>query len=227
MKIFIPILLSLLFLGSVYVILSFAERFELSKASAWPSTPGQVLQGGYSGARIGGPARAASGPAAMAALIAMVPSAKYSYIVKGKEYQTTKTLWPCLTFVTLALFKDELAKRDAAIQHTMDNLSNPDMYKLQTDPQTGKTTIGGGGLQALLGAAPPVTVHYDPTNPEISSLDPTVLKPADSLFWSGAWMLIIGAVGCGLLKFHSFVTAPAPDPEPLGGGQPAGNWKRY
>jgi hypothetical protein len=227
MKIFLPIMLCLLFLGGVYLVLGLAEKSDISKFAAWPVVDGQVLSTDMSLGGVAKVMRPPTGPMAIIGLLFTTPQATYSYQVKGQTYQGAKKLWPSLTPVRLFLFKDELAKRDAQTSYTMQHLSDPNMYKIDVDAATGKATMPN--LDKLTLAEPPVKVHYDPTNPSVSSLDPSILKPADTLFLSGVWMLIVGAVGLGLLKFHSFVTAPSPEPEVFGGppgGGSGGNWKR-
>ncbi len=117
---------------------------------------------------------------------------------------------PCLTVVTGQLFKKEIAAKEAALKGEPDGAPANAMSRIQSQSITAASTISG--LQALAGPPPPVMVRYSPINAEISALDPSVLKPADSLFWTGAFFLSISVFGLGMFFFNAAVTATPQDP---------------
>jgi len=192
------------------MLLSFQEKQELEKVAKWPSTKGQLVQGGYSQIGARGQAKPSDGVATLFSILFTVPSAKYTYKANGREYAGTKTLWPCLTVVTGQLFKKEIVAKEAALKGEPDSVPGNAMSRIQSQSITAASTISG--LQALAGPPPPVTVRYSPMNAEISSLDPSILKPADSLFWTGAFFLSLSVFGLGLFSFNAAVTATPQDP---------------
>jgi hypothetical protein len=173
------------------------------------------------------------------------PHASFVYFVDGLMYYQSQTLPPTLGIVRSSIVDSKLLAGvtgdtksvEESFAEDMESADdrplaryNQDTKKLEVRTEDGMTISSNYGTSHLGEKweelprerwddfMPRVKIKYNPEIPQDSVTDPDLLDGAETLKWTGIWCLIGGILMIAGMRFHEWVTKPAPEPDPFRSG---------
>lgn len=203
-----PVSVIIMFYGIYLVALSFQFSSDVKASSSWTMVPGKLVKTS-DGMSVG-----LGGIIGLAKILICRPYIQYRYEVEGKQYEKEHQLPPCFTPVRVSVMRDlpadALEEEKKAIS-SVDLMSAPVRYNARGEVDVEAIEKEFNKQQER--SYPPVTVKYNPKDPQQSVTDPDRFRGGETLFWSGVTLICASFFAIGGMRFHAWASKPPPAPE--------------